>query len=368
MIVNVLSSTSFHVLPLAVELQKGGLDVRFYSYLPHSITKKAGLKKGTSVCLLWLVAPFLLLKKIVPSKLTRILFQANRLLDYWCAKHMRKADIVIALGSVYYESLIKAKEDGAITILEWGSKHIIEQRKCFGIPVSKNPDILRRELQSYEIADFIAIGSEQVASSFIKHGISPQKLIVNPYGVDLTEFPPTQLDETDQYDLLTVGGWRHEKGSDLLVELCQKYNYSLLHVGSLVNMTFPNNKNMKHIDAVPQSMLTYYYRKAKVFVLPSRADGFGLVLFQAVSSGLPIVCSMETGGQDLKKLIDDNKWVICMNNLTVDELKKSVDIALNLAETQHGVRDYTSKDNLSWTKYGERYIDNLHSIINKEKN
>lgn len=363
--INVLSSTSFHVLPLAKELQRQGLDVRFYSYLPYTTTRKAGLKKGTAVSLLWLVAPLVFLLKILPYKKIRITMIINKLLDGYCCRYMRKADIVIALGSVYLNVLEKAKCNSSITILEWGSKHIIEQRKNLGIPDSLNHDVLERELKSYEIADYIAVASQHVAYSFIKHGIPEKKLLVNPYGVDLAEFPPTQLDMEEQYDLIFVGGWRYEKGADLLIELCQNYGYSLLHVGRLVNMPFPEQNNMKHIASVPQSELTNYYKKAKVFVLPSRAEGLSLVQVQAIGSGLAVVCSKETGGSDLRKLIDDQRWILEMKELTVEELNRCVIEALKLTESQCGVRNYTNMENLTWKKYGERYAQNIQRITNK---
>lgn len=360
--INILSSTKFHVLPLAIELQRQGADVRFYSYLPTSSTRKEGLRKGTGVSLFWMAAPFLLLQKLFPSQRVRISLLLYKLMDAYCNRFMRRADFVIALGSVYYKVLNRAKKDGAISILEWGSKHIIEQRKCFNRPDSYHPSLLKRELESYDMADFIAIGSQQVADTFIMHGIPVTKLLVNPYGVDLTEFPPTQLYMKEQFDLIYVGGWRHEKGSDLLIRLCEKFGYSLLHVGGIVNLDFPNIKNMTHVDPVPQSELTNYYKRAKVFVLPSRADGFGMVMTQAVGSGLPVVCSKETGGRDLRGLIDDKKWMIEMNELTVEELKRCVDLALKLASGQEGIRDYTSKEKLTWESYGDRYMNNLLKI------
>jgi glycosyltransferase involved in cell wall biosynthesis len=48
-------------------------------------------------------------------------------------------------------------------------------------------------------------------------------------------------------------------------------------------------------DALPQ-----FFAKADVFVLPSRYDGWGVVVNQALGAGLPIVCSDQVGaGHDL---------------------------------------------------------------------
>lgn len=361
--VNVLATSSFHVLDLARELKKQGMDVKFYSYLPHYITKREGFGYKSSVSLFLIAAPFLLIEKLFPKHRVSIQYYRNLILDYLFSLLQRKADVCIALGSVYYKVFENASKRGTVTILEWGSKHIIEQRKCFGIPDSFHPEVLKRELDSYEIVDYIAIPSSQVADTFSLHGVSSSKLLINPYGVDCTQFPPTELDKEETFDLISVGGWRYEKGSDILVDLCKNSNYSLLHVGSIVNMVFPKLPNMKHIDAVPPAELTNYYKKARVFVIPSRAEGLALVQAQAISSGLPIVCSKETGGRDLRDIIDDKRWIIEMNDLSVDELKRCVDDALRLSQTQSGVRKYTQIEPLSWEKYGERYYNSILKII-----
>ena len=361
--INILASSSFHVLPLARELKSQGLDVRFYSYLPSCFTKREGLEKSMTVSMLWFAWPFLLIEKFFPSKRVDIQLTRNKLLDLYCSHFMRKADVVIALGSVYYNVFNRAKKDGAISILEWGSKHIIEQRKCFNRSESYHPHLLKRELESYEMADYIAIPSSQVAKTFTMHNIRSEKLLIDPYGVDLNDFPPTELDQKENYDLIAVGGWRYEKGSDLLIELCEKYNYSLLHVGGLVNVDFPQKINMKHVDSVPQNHLTHYYKKAKVFVLPSRAEGLSLVQVQAISSGLPVVCSRETGGSDLREMLDDKRWIVEMEDMNVEELKHCIDEALILAETQNGVRKYSAMDRFSWKAYGQRYYDNIKRIM-----
>lgn len=363
--INIASSHRFHLLDLARELEKLGNEVRFYSYVPTKRAMKFGLKKESSYSLFHFMLPFLALVKLTKSSVWSIKLK-HLALDYYLAWFMKPCDVYIALGTVYKKSFVSAeKKFGATTILEWGSKHIKEQRKQFEhISIKPYPkSSLKRDLDGYTLANYISIPSLHVEESFLIHGVDKQKLLVNPYGVDLSMFYPTQL-EKDNFDIIFVGGWRSEKGCDLLINLCKKYNFTLLHVGSIAGMDFPNEKNMKHIDSVNQSELVNYYSKAKIFVLPSRSEGLALVQVQAIACGLPIVCSKHTGGKDLREFLDDKRWILEMQEYTVDELGKCIYQALELSKTQSGVRSYSNNtvEQLTWEAYGKRYNGNLKSI------
>lgn len=369
MIINIASAHRFHLLDLARELETHGHEVRFYSYVPTNRALKFGLKKECSYSVFYIMLPFLALVKISKgsSWSTKLL---HRALDNYLSFFMKPCDVYIALGTVYKKSLISAKNKfGATTILEWGSKHIISQEYA----ITKNTNakkqkkyFINRSLTGYQIADYIAIPSTHVKESFILNGIRTNKILVNPYGVDLKMFPPTKLDNNSVYDLIMVGNWSYTKGCDLLIEYFKNHNYSFLHVGSIKDLPFPNFKNMFHIDPVDQSELKKYYSKARAFVLSSRAEGLAMVQCQALACGLPIVCSADTGGRDLRDILDDKKWIIEMNDFSVKSLNDSISKALKLADTQKGKRDYAGSaiENLTWKAYGDRYNHQLISIVN----
>lgn len=110
---------------------------------------------------------------------------------------------------------------------------------------------------------------------------------------------------------------------------------------------------------------------AKVFCLPSREDGFGLVLFQAMACGLPLVYSHDTGGPDLKKLVDDHEFLFEMPEYTVDSLSDTLLKALKKAEQQprNSIRNYLTPNavsNISWQAYGQRYNEFLLKIATEK--
>ena len=154
----------------------------------------------------------------------------------------------------------------------------------------------------------------------------------------------------------------------MVASVCKKYGYRLLHVGSIVDIEFPQESNFTHVDAVPESQLINYYSKAKVFLFPSYEDGFGLVLIQAAACGLPIVCSPNTGGPTLKEMLSDKRWIVEMKQVSEEDLNLGIVKALSLSKEQHGRRNYVHNDlqQLTWKSYGERYERFLKEIVSKD--
>lgn len=368
--INIATTGRFHLLDLARELDNCGHEVCFYSYVPTARAMKFGLKKECSKSFFILMLPFLFLLKL--TKRAQWAENINMaVMDFIVAQLMKPCDVFIGLGGLYSLSFKYAKKRfNAVTLLEWGSKHVLVQDKITeNDPQNKvkkrNHNFFnKRALHWYNNADFISIPSTHVKESFLLNGIPDEKLFINPYGVDLSMFYPTALDTIEQYDLIMVGGWRYVKGCDLLTETCEKYGFSLIHVGSVVG-SFPQVKKMKDFGVVDQKLLVDYYAKAKVMVLPSRADGFGMVLSQAIRCGLPIVCSKDTGGADLKYFLNDKRWIIEMEEFTADDLGRCINEALSLSEKQNDVRSYAEDviSHLSWDAYGKRYCMFLRDVF-----
>lgn len=368
--INIASTHRFHLLDLARELKKQGHDVKFYSYVPKKRCVEFGLESNDVKSITLLALPFFLFQKIFGNK-SWIIKYRNIVLDYYMSFFMRPCDIYIALGTVYLHSLKSAKDKfKAKVILEWGSKHIDEQQrilKQINAPINEEY-FNERSRKGYGMSDYIAISSNHVKKSFLDNNIRESKLLLNPYGVDLSMFHPTEL-TAPVYDIIFVGGWRLRKGCDLLIELCEKFNYSLLHVGSITDLSFPKKSNLRHIDSVNQCELVKYYSHAKVFILPSREEGLSMVQAQAVACGLPVVCSKDSGGADLRKYIDSPEYIIEAVSLTVDSLHVAVEKALGFAAMQQGIRQYAGdiSHRLSWEAYGKRYNNNIETIVCKPR-
>lgn len=347
-----------HLLDIARELANQGYDVKFYSYTPTFYAKRFGLKKENNSFFWILTIPFIIISKIT-GLTAYLLYQYRTIYDYILAIFMRQCNVFIGQAPMHIKSCQKAKQKGALIIIESGLSHINEYNAYLKRNGISSKDIIGsdRFKKCYQEADYITVASEFVKKGFIKNGISEQKLFVNPYGVNITNFHPTEL-TTNSYDAIVVGQWCKRKGVDLIIQASKDLGIKVLHVGNIVDMPFPEDKNFTHINSVPENKLIDYYKQAKIFLFPSYEDGFGLVLIQALICGLPIVCSKNTGGPTLRQMIEDKKWIIEMDNIDVESLKQSITKALSLAKTQHGTRNYVTQHDLkqiSWEAYGERY-------------
>jgi len=285
---------------------------------------------------------------------------------------MRKSDVVIAMSGDFVYAPRRAKEKGALVIYERGSKHILEQKRVMeSIPSNKGvkpiPDVnVKRELESYVIADYIAIASKHVYESFMIHNYPKEKLFVNPYGVELSDFYPDMTRQRN-YDVIMVGGWSYRKGCDLIIEAINRTGYSFLHVGGLVDMEFPKMPNFTHHGIVDQKELINYYHQAKVFVLPSREEGLAMVQAQAVACNLPVVGSKDSGAEDLKRFVEQPDNIIIVEEFTAEAVVHALHEAMEQYD-KLGLTIYagTAKEQLTWSSYGKRYTDFLKKILKHE--
>lgn len=367
MIINIASfGGRSHMLDLARELERQGNIVRFYSYVPTKRAMQFGLKKECSYSLYYYAIPFLTLFKILGFK-KNLLFAYRVIYDYITAWMMKPCDVFIGQVPMHLYSLRWAKRKfGAVTICESGLSNIdVYIRILRSIGIADYPKIgISRYRACYKEADFISVASDFSVKGFLEQGFSKKKLIMNPYGVSLNNFHATNLVE-QPYDCLMVGQWSKRKGVDMAVKACENLGLSLLHVGAIVDMPFPKSRSFTHINPVNEQELIKYYSQSKIFLFPSYEDGFGLVLIQALACGLPIACSPNTGGPTLKKMLDDKKWVVVMEDISTTSLERAILKALELSNIQRGERFYANEvlADFSWTAYGKRYDMFLKSLF-----
>lgn len=131
-----------------------------------------------------------------------------------------------------------------------------------------------------------------------------------PYFCELAPFAAAAKTRTvrSEVTFLFCGQMIARKGVDLLLAAFARLeNARLLLVGReaelpalLASLPATVRERIDYAGFQPPEELPRFFAQADVFVLPSRYDGWGVVVNQALGAGLPILCSDEVGaGYDL---------------------------------------------------------------------
>jgi len=364
--IEIASLGRFHVLDLARELDARGHHVRFHSYVPKRRAKKFGLPAHCHVAMLPWLAPFVALVRLCGG--TTFAAGATRLLegaaDVLVSLRLQSCDVFIAMSGMYVRAPLRARRKfGAKFVVERGSVHIEAQKDILDCIRQLNPRAstvpeanVVREKRNYATADKIVIPSRHAEASFLARGFPPSVLFRNPYGVDLSMFSADSEVCRDPKVVIFVGAWTYRKGVDILtsamLHLSTK-DYRLFHIGPCGDAPTPNAKWFTSVGVVDQIDLPDWYRRARCLVLPSREDGFGLVLLQALASGCPVIGSAMTGAADLKQGVGLREMV---QVVPVGNVTALVDAVSNCdPHLKTATLGAQARVDLSWQDYGSRY-------------
>lgn len=163
---------------------------------------------------------------------------------------------------------------------------------------------LRRSLAACAVAVCVSKATQKSFSSMFPQ--YQEKLTVIYNGIDTDLFKPMPEKYPPQkHSLLFVGNLSLRKGADLLTPIMEKLgnSFELLCIGRIksgIRLT----ANIHNIPFVPLSRLPEYYNRACLLLFPSRLEGFGYAVVEAMSCGRPVVCS---NCSSLPELIDDGK-------------------------------------------------------------
>lgn len=373
----------FHAFDLAIQLEKHGVLKKINTTYPKHIVAKWGISKDkiTSNSILEILNRYI--KKYVPNNVKKFL---NLYIQKQQAKSnvklLNDVDVFIGWSGSSLEAIIEAKKRGVITILERGSSHysyqmevLTEEFEAYNKVFTPDYNTWQRELLEYELTDYISIPSIFVKNTFLKLGIPESKLLLNPYGVDLADFK--QITKTDDvFRVVYAGGFTLQKGVEYLLQAFYELdlpNSELIHLGSVNEETNTiiekyKRNNIKYLGHQKQNELYKFYSQGSVFVMMSIQDGFGMVLTQAMSSGLSIITSTNTGGPDLVSANGEEGFVIDIRD--VDALKEKLLFLYNNPDKckRMGLKAKAKvSEGFSWDDYGNRYTKNLEVVLENKK-
>ena len=164
---------------------------------------------------------------------------------------------------------------------------------------------------------------------FLFYGLAQEKLFLLPMMVDnekfysKKEYLPRTASNTF-LKLLYVGRFGPEKNIELLIKAFIDLNtenpeVELWIVGdgichtSLVQLA-KNNCHIHFLGKKFGNSLTAIYHQCDILVLPSTSESWGLVINEALSSGMAVICSTAVGAANDLVLKPDSGWVFQDND------------------------------------------------------
>jgi glycosyltransferase involved in cell wall biosynthesis len=362
----------FHAFELAKQLEKRRFLERLITSYPWFKMSKEGLPKEKVASL-----P---MKEIMQQALNFIPFLKNKISPEWysaslfdkqASRYVRPCDIFVGWSGSSLHSLRKAKSLGAITILERCSSHIVYQKdilkeeyELWGLkPALPSSRIVEKELDEYRQSDYIAIPSQFAKQTFLDKGVPEDKLIHIPYGVDIDIFRPISKND-NIFRAIYVGAMTIRKGVHYLLRAVSELNlknFELWLIGSLCDEIKPFFKKyrdiFKYFGHIDYRRLYRFYSQGSVFILPSIEDGLAHVILQAMACGLPVICTTNSGGQDV---IRDTKEGFIVPARNAEVLRDKILYLYerpNLLEEMNKLAYKRVTKNFTWDDYGEKIID-----------
>ncbi len=156
----------------------------------------------------------------------------------------------------------------------------------------------------------------------IKEGIKENKLVVIPNGINIEKFAISHLDKREAEEEIrkkyginknafifgNVGRLTREKGTEILIEAFHKFlSTDYYHTKDFILLIAGGGEMENEIRQMaakkgigerviitgefPMEDLVKYYASFDFFIFPTLAEGFGLVLIEALYNELPVICS-----------------------------------------------------------------------------
>ena len=256
-------------------------------------------------------------------------YQGYWAFDRWAARQLGRLnprpDAVIGYENSSLKTFNMAKRLGIKTILDAAALHHKTQDRFY--EHVEKPLLHKRiaTIKDQEIAltDHVLVLSDLALRSYLGAGVEAKRLHKLALGVDTEFFQPTKdIRDHESFKFIFIGGATRHKGIDLLFQAFEQAlkahpGAQLTIIGHFRNeWKAPRRKYPNSIwfsGALSQKQLAEEYRHADCLILPSRHDSFGMVVLEALSSGLPVIVSDHVGAKDCVAE-GQNGWIVPAGN------------------------------------------------------
>ncbi len=173
--------------------------------------------------------------------------------------------------------------------------------------------------------------------------LDPKKIVVSRNGLSEEWFRKLPQKEPE-YDLLYVSNFAPHKNHLGLLKACVGSNWRIAFVGSdmgtlesCIDYAAENNLQCSFLSKLSDDELIEVYDASRVFVFPSKLEGFGIPFIEARSRGLPVVAN----DIDIFRALTDSLHGTLVDFENPSEAKSKIAHTLKLAKcVPDNISDY----------------------------
>lgn len=306
--------------------------------------------------------------------------------EKWVANNLARAK-KNGLSAVYgYEdgaltTFTKAKKLGLYCIYDLPIGYWKSARLLLGKEFEINPDWsgtltgfndssdkLNKKDRELALADVIFVASSFTKKTLKEYSGNLPEIKVIPYG-----FPPANNQKeykplvNRKLKVLFVGGLSQRKGISYLFEAVEgledKVELTIVGQKAVANCKALNLALEKHtwIPSLSHNQVLACMREHDVFVFPSLFEGFGLVITEAMSQGVPVITTERTAGPDL---IGDGAdgWIVpAGSSAAIKEVFTAIFENPGILQ-QFGLAAQNKAQSRPWSVYGQEMAEALSSL------
>lgn len=216
---------------------------------------------------------------------------------------------------------------------------------------------LSRKEEELELAQHIVVASSFTRSTLEGGPARGARVAVIPYGAPS---PVSSIVESRsrQLKVLFVGGLSQRKGLSYLFEAVSRCgeDVELTVVGAPAGHSLALDRclaqpNVRWLRSLPHQDVLRVMREHDVLVFPSLFEGYGLVISEALSQGLPVIATPHTAAPDLLTDGEDG-WVVPIRDAEAIASRLSLLRDVDLRNRMKSAARNTAA-RLSWTAYKE---------------
>lgn len=296
---------------------------------------------------------------------------SHRWFDRFIASRIRRGQFnaIVGYESATAEAFAAARRAGVITILDAPAVHEAANMAALSrtTPARLHATVMAGKQLELELADAVLVTSPLARDTYIAAGVPSSKIHVVTLGVDLDLFLPDDRVTADGFTFAFAGSFIGRKGIDLLLEAFRRTRdrsstARLRLFGSGANERALVAEGVSLEGRLSHADLARELRTADCFVLPSRIDSYGLVVAEALASGVPVIVSDAVGAKELIRP-GANGWIVPAGDAEAlaDRMTWFVQNRDQRDQWRGAARQSVLA--LGWSAYHERFAAAVESLL-----